>query len=404
MKKRMILLVGLLLIAGCSGAGGEAETGPEEATPVVAQELSGKVVAEAAIEPAQWNELRFEGSGTVAEVLVVEGDRVAGGDLLARLDPTDAESAVRQAEAAVAVAEAQLEQVKAGPRPEQVAELEAQLAASRATLAQARAQQDELAAGGTEAEVADAQARLKVAEHDQYFAEEQHIATFRCYEIPKRGGGKRTICPGEEFEEDARYGVLAANAALAAAQTQVVAVQEGGEARLRTAEAEVASAAAQVDVAQAELGLLAAGTAPEDIAVSEAAVRQAEVAVARAKAALERLDIRAPFAGTITTLNVDAGEATTPDQVIVVLATLDRLYVRTFDLTELDVSRVVEGQPAVVTVDALPDRQFKGHVLRIDLQAVDYRGDVTYPVTVELDETVPELRWGMTALVEIEVD
>jgi hypothetical protein len=64
----------------------------------------------------------------------------------------------------------------------------------------------------------------------------------------------------------------------------------------------------------------------------------------------------------------------------------------------------VEGQPAVVTVDALPDRQFKGHVLRIDLQAVDYRGDVTYPVTVKLDETVPELRWGMTALVEIDVD
>jgi multidrug resistance efflux pump len=295
-------------------------------------------------------------------------------------------------------------QVKTGPRPEQVAELEAQLAASRATLAQAMAQQDELAAGGTEAEVADAQARLRVAEHDQYFAEEQHIATFRCFEIPKRSGGKRTICPGEEFEEDARYGVLAANAALAAAQAQVVAAQGEGEVRLRTAEAEVASAAAQVDVTQAELDLLAAGTAPEDIAVSEAAVRQAEVAVARAKAALERLDIRAPFAGTITMLNVDVGEAATPGQVVVVLATLDRLYVRTVDLTELDVSRVVEGQPAVVTVDALPDRQFKGRVLRIDLQAVDYRGDVTYPVTVELDETVPELRWGMTVLVEIEVD
>jgi multidrug efflux pump subunit AcrA (membrane-fusion protein) len=87
MKKWMILLVGLLLIAGCSGAGGEAEIGPEEATPVVSQELSGKVVAEAAIEPAQWSELRFEGSGTVVEVLVVEGDRVAEGDLLARRWP-----------------------------------------------------------------------------------------------------------------------------------------------------------------------------------------------------------------------------------------------------------------------------------------------------------------------------
>jgi HlyD family secretion protein len=404
MKKWMILLVVLLLIAGCSGVGGGAETEPEEATPVEVQELSGKVVAEAAIEPAQWSELRFEGSGTVVEVLVAEGDRVAEGDLLARLDPADAELAVRQAEAAVVVAEAQLEQVKVGPRLEQIAELEAQLATSNAALAQAMAQQDELAAGGTEAEVTAAWARLRAAEHDQYYAEEQHIATLRCYEIPTRSGGKKTICPGEEFEEDARFGVLAANAALAAAQAQLAAARDGGEARLRTAEARVAAAAAQVDVTQAELDLLAAGIAPEDIAVSEAAVRQAEVAVSRANAALERLEIRAPFAGTVTALDVEIGEATTPGQVIIVLATLDDLYARTVDLTELDVARVAEGQPAVVTVDALPDAQFTGHVARIDLQAVDYRGDVTYPVTVELDEVVPELRWGMTALVEIEVD
>ena len=51
MKKWMILLVGLLLITGCSGAGGEPEAEPEEVAPVEIQELSGKVVAEAAIEP-----------------------------------------------------------------------------------------------------------------------------------------------------------------------------------------------------------------------------------------------------------------------------------------------------------------------------------------------------------------
>jgi len=86
---------------------------------------------------------------------------------------------------------------------------------------------------------------------------------------------------------------------------------------------------------------------------------------------------------------------------VVVLATLDRLQARTVDLTELDVARVVEGQSAVVLVDALPDVEFEGRVVRIDLQAVDYRGVVAYPVYVELDEGAPELRWGMTAMVEI---
>ena len=91
-------------------------------------------------------------------------------------------------------------------------------------------------------------------------------------------------------------------------------------------------------------------------------------------------------------------------EVLVVLATLDRLLARTADLTELDVARVAEGQAAAVTVDALPDLQLSGYVARIDLQSVDYRGDVTYPVFIELDENAPGLLWGMTAVVEIEVD
>jgi len=55
-------------------------------------------------------------------------------------------------------------------------------------------------------------------------------------------------------------------------------------------------------------------------------------------------------------------------------------------------------------VDALPDLKLPGRVVRIGLQAVDYRGDVTYPVYVALDQPAPELRWGMTALVEIEAE
>jgi hypothetical protein len=43
-------------------------------------------------------------------------------------------------------------------------------------------------------------------------------------------------------------------------------------------------------------------------------------------------------------------------------------------------------------------------VSRIGLQSVDYRGDVTYPVIIELDETAPGLRWGMTVVVEIDVE
>ncbi len=103
-------------------------------------------------------------------------------------------------------------------------------------------------------------------------------------------------------------------------------------------------------------------------------------------------------------VTVDVGDTVRPGAVIVVLATLERLQARTADLTELDVARVAVGQAAVVTVDALPDLELRGRVARIDQQSVDYRGDVTYPIIVELDEDARGLRWGMTALAEIEAE
>jgi multidrug resistance efflux pump len=104
-------------------------------------------------------------------------------------------------------------------------------------------------------------------------------------------------------------------------------------------------------------------------------------------------------------VDIDVGDTATPGQPVMVLATLDRLQARTTDLTELDVVRVKVGQPAVVTVDALPGQEFEGAVSEVALQPGDYRGDVVYTVTVELN-VAPDspLRWGMTALVEIETD
>jgi HlyD family secretion protein len=143
---------------------------------------------------------------------------------------------------------------------------------------------------------------------------------------------------------------------------------------------------------------------PEEIAVSEVLVQQAEAALETARAALAHTEIQAPLAGTVTEVAIDVGETAAPSDVIVVLATLDRLQVRTTDLNELDVARLSEGQRAVVKVDALPDASLPGRVAGIDLLAVDHHGDVTYPITVELEDLAPELRWGMTAMVEIEAN
>jgi hypothetical protein len=84
------------------------------------------------------------------------------------------------------------------------------------------------------------------------------------------------------------------------------------------------------------------------------------------------------------------------------LATLGRLQVRTRDVLENDVSYVGVGQAVTIKVDALPETVFIGRVAQIEPQGVLYRGDVAFPIIVELDTPSPALLWGMKAVVEID--
>jgi HlyD family secretion protein len=171
--------------------------------------------------------------------------------------------------------------------------------------------------------------------------------------------------------------------------------------------------AAEVEAAQLELEALRTWDNPyldeasdEEVAQAEARLRQAELALARLELQMEDAELRAPFAGTVVDVGVEVGDRIGPEEVAAVVATLDQLQARTVDLTELDVARVAVGQPAAVSVDALPGREFGGLVSEVALQAKDYRGDVVYDVTVELTdaESLEALRWGMTAMVTIEAE
>lgn len=396
MRKLIVLsLATALLLGGCGGMPMPSSDAAETPTPEPAPKV-GTVAADATIEPAHWSELRFETGGVVAEVLVEAGDVVDAGDVVARLDPTEAELTVQEAEFALASAEATLAQLETGPRAQEVAAAEADLADAEAELERAVAQRAEVTGGTTEADIALAQAEVTAAEGEWLRARDDRDELYR-----------RTDGDDEDDQkerEQADYVFHAAEMALASAQATLYARRNTADERVREADARVASATAQREVARAELALLRAGTVPWEVAAAEADAAAAEVAVKEAEVALERATLRAPFAGTLTTVDVEVGALVEPGQTISVLATVNRLEAHTVDLTELDVARVREGQAVVVTADAMPDTKLQGRVARIGLRSVDYRGDVTYPITVELEEVPTELRWGMTALVEIDLD
>lgn len=254
-------------------------------------------------------------------------------------------------------------------------------------------------------DIATARASLAAARVELKQAHNLHQRTMECFGVRLPDGSKETVCPGlGPPEEQARREWHIAQERFGAAELRLNAEKNTAQARIQEAQASLQSASAQLDALQARLQLQQAGSAPEQIAAVAADVAQAEASVAAVQAALEQTVIRAPFAATVVEVAANAGDIIAPGQVVLVLAALDDLQVRTRDLTELDAVRVAVGQSVVVTLDAFPDAPLQGRVTRIGQQSEDYRGDVTYPVIVALDEQRPELRWGMTALIEIEVE
>jgi HlyD family secretion protein len=381
---RILSIVGLCLLVIGSGFASHGEVA------LVAQAAEAQIIAEGVIEPVRWGELRLTVGGEVTEILVDVGSQVSAGNLLLKLDDTDAALALQEAQAALEMARAKLALEKAKPQTEAVTAAEAELEAAKGKLWRAAALRDQLAQAVTDAETKGVQAQLEATQ-----AEKRQVQ----FQLQLAEDDN-----DQERQTKLRDQIRALDLRIAAAQTRLEAIPTISAAQLRGANAGVLAAQAQVDVAQAQLDLLKAGPQPEKIAIAEATVQQAEASLAVAQDTLSRLTLTAPFDGTVTKVYAEVGDTIAPGQVVLVLAALDNLRVKTTDLTELDVVHVTEGQRVTVTVDAFPEQPLQGQVSQIKLQAVEYRGDVTYPVLIALAsasglDSASGLRWGMTVLV-----
>ena len=404
-KLGLVFLAVAVLVVGCESADDSAAptvAATSGIAPVVMQESEEGVFAEAVVEPARSVMLLAPVSGTLEEVLVGEGDLVTAGSPLLRLDSDDAEAVVARAEAGLAAAEAQLALARAAARVEQIAVVEAQLDVADAEVARSAAQRDVVTAGLAEADVLDAQAQLLGAQLIDQQADSAHDDTMKCYDGAMPDGSKRKICPTlGTIEEMARFQMRAADAGVVAAQAQLAMVQTGIALKVDAASAGVLMAVAHRDAVEAQLDLALAGARREAISVAAAGVARATAALAQARELLNQNCIEAPFDATLTDLPVELGDMPAQGSPVATLATLDRLQLRTTDLTELDVVNVVAGQPVFVTFDAVPAQSFPGIVTQIDPRGRSQFGEIIYDVVAELDTPPEWMRWGMTAQVEI---
>jgi len=154
--------------------------------------------------------------------------------------------------------------------------------------------------------------------------------------------------------------------------------------------------------------------AEADLARALAEEASAKAAVGQAKAMLEanetdlsKAAIRSPFYGVVLSRSVEPGQTVAASLQAPVLFTLAEDLTRMelhVDVDEADVGRVKEGQQAVFTVDAFPERRFPARISQVRYASKTVEGVVTYETVLTVDNADLALRPGMTATAEIVVE
>ena len=271
------------------------------------QDLTSLVTASGEIKPRNYINIGSNAAGParIIEILVLEGQHVRKGQLLAQLESVQPEAEVAAQRAQVASAEAESAAAEAGLRveDENTKSLEATLDRSRAELEKAKVN----------------------------FARIEQLYTQKL--IAKR-----------DFD-DARLAVEASEAAVREAQT-----------RLPQAKARRAQTVANITASQRRVSL------------SQANLKRAQDVLARTQAV-------SPIDGMVTNLPVRIGETVVPgiqnSAASLIMTIADMSFITAeVKVDETDIVNVKLDQLVDVTIDAIPNRTFKGQVIEIGNTAI----------------------------------
>lgn len=417
-------------------------------------DVTDAVEASGVVQALTTVDVKSRAGGRIIKLAVDVGSRVKPGDLLAKIDPSDTQSAYNQAQADLTSARARLSQAEAAARMQDaqgrtgISEAQAALAGAQVKLSQARQQSQaqpaltDSAVQQAKADLASAQqqyAQIQNATQPQARAEAQasfeqaranavaaEAAYTRQAQLLGRGFvaqqsvdtalAGRDVARATLAQAKQRQQTIAAdqNAALAAARARV----RQAEAALRSAQAgrvtvglrsqDVAGARsavlqAQAGLANAQTNLIQTQIKASDIQAARADVAKTQAAVSNRAVQLQDATIFAPRAGVILQKYVEEGTIITSavslssdGTKIVQLGDVAGLFVDV-SVDESDVGKVRSGQKVLVALDAVPDLKLQGHVVRIDPQAINDRDVTTVHVRVQIEHPDPAIKPGMNA-------
>jgi HlyD family secretion protein len=222
--------------------------------------------------------------------------------------------------------------------------------------------------------------------------------------------GEASVAAARSSLQQARTNVEQARATLDLAQQNLKRQQELAKEGLNTREA-LERADNDVQVRQAELK-----AREQDVETREQQIRQEQASLSSTRYNLSQVIISSPMDGIVTRRNIEQGEnvvvGTMNNAGTVLLTVADMSMIQAeVEVDETDIPNVALGQPAKITIDAVPNRTFRGHVTEIGNSPIQTGSTTTqttataqatnFKVVVTIDEAVPDVRPGFTCTAEI---
>lgn len=377
-----------------------------------------------ALQPADSYNILGLVSGDILSADFEEGDHVDKDDLLYRIDSSDAEKSIQQAEIALENAGISYQSVVDG-----VDGLEPKSKiAGRVTKLYVRSG-DEVQAGSPLADISDNDTMvLKVNFHQANAAAiaigSQAVVTMnsngeKLYGTVSTVSGATTVGTGGallrqvEIEVSNPGGI--ASGAMATAVVGSYSCAESGSFSPRsfsTVYASVGGTIASVYLSEGDkvgrdqaIMSISSDSARRQIQSAELNVRSAQLALENSKDVLDNYSIKAPISGTIVEKNLKAGDKMDTVSGAKVMAVIyDMSYLTlTLDIDELDVGSIKVGQKVSIEAEALPGRTFTGYVDRVGVNGTVAAGVTTYPVKV-IVEDYQDLLPGMNVTAEVIIE
>ncbi|HEY3081262.1 MAG TPA: efflux RND transporter periplasmic adaptor subunit [Chloroflexota bacterium] len=304
---------------------------------------------------------------------------------------------VGQAEANVRSAEARLEALKKGPTPEQVRAAQIGVEQAKNALYGVQVQKDAACRGGGFA--CDAALAQALASEQAVKGAEQQLKILTAPPTDEAvAGAQAAVDAAREQATLARSPASPQDVAMA--ENQVRQAQAGLQlARNPVLASDLEAARAQAEAAEAAARLAAQPYTKPDLDAVEAQVVQAQAQLDLARTQLKELTVVAPVAGVVSDRFLVQGSVASPSTPIVAISSPEVEI--TFSVEEAQLGRIRPGQPATISLAALPGESLTGRVMLI-APTLDTRTRTAQVKVAPDGPALGKLRPGMFAQVTVE--